>query len=224
MNDQTTRSSLIAPLHFITMEGHCVPHVQQVLLACQAGVKWIQLRIKQGSKDEMRCMAKEARRICSQHRARLIINDHLDIALECGADGLHLGQQDMPLAEARKRGSHLIIGGTANTPEQALDMAGQGADYIGAGPFRFTATKKNLSPILGFSGMEAILERLDRERVPQPVVAVGGIRLEDLEKLLALPLHGIAISGAIARAAAPGEVVEKIAKHFNNRKDHVSTR
>ncbi|QEC53748.1 thiamine-phosphate diphosphorylase [Anseongella ginsenosidimutans] len=211
----------IARLHFITLDDYRTPPARQVLLACQAGIKWVQLRIKEGSRAFILQAAREARGICDHYQARLIINDHPDIALQCGADGVHLGQQDMPVAKARKMAGKLIIGGTANTPAQALDMARQGADYIGAGPFRFTTTKKKLSPILGRKGIEAIRDQLDREGMPQPLIAVGGIRIEDLEELLALRIYGIAVSGTIARAADPLEVTKKLENYFTKLKSDV---
>lgn len=214
--------SQIATLHFITLDQHSVSHAAQVLHACRAGVKWVQLRIKQDSKAAIMSAAQQARQLCSRYNARLIINDHLDIALACRADGVHLGQHDMPLAEARRAaGSHFIIGGTANTPAQALDMAMQGADYIGAGPFRYTTTKQRLAPVLGVKGLEAITQELDRKAIKVPLVAVGGIRPEDLAALGQLPLHGVAVSAAIARDPKPEGIIREIMNHFNQRKYHV---
>ena len=213
----------IASLQFITLDDHVDSPVRQSLVACQAGVRWIQLRMKGANKTDRLQAAKQIRKICDDYQARLIINDHLDIALEASADGLHLGQQDLPLAQARQAAGKLLLGGTANTPRQALEAVAQGADYIGAGPFRFTSTKKNLSPILGIGGLETILNRLAQENVSTPVIAVGGIGIKDLPELLALPLHGIAVAGMLARAPDPAALVAKIEKHFTNRKSHVET-
>lgn len=215
-----TKRPSVERLQFITLDGYRVPPVRQVRLACEAGVKWVQLRMKDTAKAVVLEAAKEARRICDDYGARLIINDHPDIALQSGADGVHLGQNDMPVAAARELATRLIIGGTANTPEQALDMIRQGADYIGVGPFRFTTTKKNLSPVLGLKGIEVILHRLRLEGLEHPVIAVGGITAADLEALLTLPVHGIAISGTIARAAEPAAIIEKMNDSFNQRKTH----
>lgn len=214
----------IAPLHFITADRHPMPHLQQILVACRSGVRWIQLRMKHATENELISTAIQARRICSRYRAKLIINDHPEIALHCQADGVHLGQKDMPPATARRMRAQMIIGGTANTPRQALEMAGGGADYIGAGPFRFTQTKQNLAPILGSGGLKVILDELHRQRPGFPVIAVGGITVGDLDLLSNLPLHGIAVSGAIVGATDPASAVHKIINKFNNRKVHVTDR
>lgn len=212
----------ISRLHFITLDQYRVPHAEQVLAACKAGVKWVQLRMKQAEKEAILREAGKAREICDKYRARLIINDHVDIALRCRADGLHLGNDDMPVCKARAiTGPDMIIGGTANTPADALKRIEQGADYVGAGPFRFTRTKKNLAPILEKAGIAAILETLRTERIDRPVIAVGGIMLEDLRDLLGLPLHGIAVSGLIARASCPEQTVRAIEEIFETRNHYV---
>src|SRR5690606_41948636 len=110
----------IASLQFITLDDHVDSPVRQSLVACQAGVRWIQLRMKGANKSDRLQAAKRIRKICDDYQARLIINDHLDIALDASADGLHLGQQYLPLAPDRHSAGTLMLARTTYTPHPAL--------------------------------------------------------------------------------------------------------
>lgn len=190
----------MARLYFLTMDDAPIGAVQQVEAACRAGIRWIQLRMKQASDEEMLEAARAAKRICSQWGCRFIVNDRVHVALEAGADGVHLGKEDMAVSEARKLlGGGMIIGGTANTVEDIREHWRQGADYVGLGPYRFTTTKKNLSPILGLEGYQRIMEQLRTENFPLPVIAIGGIRKEDMAPLLEAGCSGIAFSGMLVK-------------------------
>ena len=117
----------------------------------------------------------------------------------------------MPIAEARKiLGNNFIIGGTANTFENIRMHYKAGADYIGCGPFRFTTTKKNLSPILGLKGYADIVSQMRKENINLPIVAIGGITKEDIPSLMGTGITGIAISGSILRAENPIEEMKEI--------------
>ena len=127
------------------------------------------------------------------------------------ADGVHLGKKDMPVAEARKMlGKDFIIGGTANTFEDVKMHYEAGADYIGCGPFRFTTTKKNLSPILGLEGYRSIVSQMKEAGIHLPIVAIGGITFEDIPSIMATGVTGIALSGTILRADNPIEETRRI--------------
>jgi thiamine-phosphate pyrophosphorylase len=183
------------------MDEAPVDPIQQVEAACDAGIRWIQLRMKLAPDEEVLEVARAAKKICMERDCVLIINDRVAVAAESGADGVHLGKQDMSTAEARRLlGEGRIIGGTANTIEDIREHWRQGADYIGLGPCRYTTTKKNLSPILGLAGYQRILGQMRREQIPLPVVAIGGIGMEDVAPLLEAGLHGIAFSGMLVRA------------------------
>lgn len=195
-----TTEKYISPLQFITMDGAPYTHLEQVSLACQAGVPWIQLRMKEATEPLFLDTAINAKNICDQHDCRLIINDRVSVARTVGAYGLHLGKEDMPVIEARRLlGPGVVIGGTANTAADILEHYRQGADYIGLGPYRFTATKKKLSPILGLAGYRDILDAIRRQQVQIPVIAIGGIREEDIDPLCQTGIHGIAVSGLLLR-------------------------
>ena len=171
------------------------------------------MRVKNRPSDEILEYAIEANRLCSRHGAKLIVNDHLEIALKAGAYGVHLGLQDMPISLAREIvGKEMIIGGTANTIEHIEQRIAEGADYIGLGPYRFTTTKEKLSPILGWEGINGIMRKV---RFNIPIIAIGGILPEDITLIKETGVHGVAVSGAITYAANPAEVVQRIYKRLN---------
>lgn len=188
----------ISRLQFIT------DNAQAAELACRGGVRWVQLRAKNLPAAAWRQLALDVQAVCRHHGAALIINDNPALALEIGAAGVHLGQQDMPPAEARALlGPDFIIGGTANTFADIEKLVATGVDYIGLGPFRFTATKEKLSPILGLSGYTELLAQCRAAGITTPVVGIGGVVLADVAALLATGLHGVAVAGAISGSDNP---------------------
>jgi thiamine-phosphate pyrophosphorylase len=188
----------ISTLHYIATTAEAAE------LACQGGVRWVQLRAKNLTTAEWKQRALEVQAVCRRYGAALIINDNPALTLEIGADGVHLGQQDMPPAEARHLlGPDFIIGGTANTFAHVEKLVAAGVDYIGLGPFRFTTTKEKLSPILGLAGYAEVLAQGRAAGFTTPIVGIGGIELADVAALLATGLHGVAVSGAIGSAADP---------------------
>ena len=135
----------------------------------------------------------------------------VELVRKLKADGVHLGKNDMPIAEARKiLGKDFLIGGTANTFDDVQAHYEAGADYIGCGPFRFTTTKEKLSPILGLEGYRSIVQQMKAEGIHLPIVAIGGITLEDIPAIMQTGVTGIALSGTILRAANPVEETKKI--------------
>lgn len=198
-------------VQFITHHTASISYLDSARLALRGGCRWIQLRMKDASEEELRDTARRVQELCRLHGATFIIDDHVDLAKETGADGVHLGKLDMPIAEARERlGKHFIIGGTANTFEDIRQHAADGADYIGCGPFRFTTTKQKLSPILGTEGYRSILSQMKQAGINIPVVAIGGITREDIPQLKALGLSGIALSSGILKAENPVLEMETI--------------
>ena len=189
----------IEKLQYITQENETLSHIDCVREACIAGVKWIQLRVKNKSEGDYLTIAKEAKILCDLYDVILIINDNIQIAKQVNAHGVHLGKKDIHPIDAREMlGEHAIIGGTANTIEDVLSLVDH-VDYVGLGPFKFTSTKKDLSPVLGLPGYEEILTHLKStcSLNELSIVAIGGIELEDIEPLLEIGVHGIAVSGLI---------------------------
>ena len=188
----------IAAFHYLTQDLKVRSHEEQVQLACEAGVKWIQLRIKEGSENECLNTAVAVKKITDRYGVVLIINDHPFIAKEINADGVHLGQQDMNYEEARRiLGSGKIIGLSAHNKRELTDALMTSADYIGIGPFRFTSTKKNLDVILGVDGIKELAALSNSTAQRKPLIAIGGIILDDVQALFEAGVDGIAISSAI---------------------------
>ena len=140
-------------IQFISHYSERYSYLDSIQLALEGGCRWIQLRMKDATDDEVRPIAVEAQKLCRAYGAKFIIDDRVALVRELGADGVHLGKNDMPIREARQiLGPDYIIGGTANTFEDAKAHYEASANYIGCGPFRFTTTKKNLSPVLRLDG------------------------------------------------------------------------
>jgi thiamine-phosphate pyrophosphorylase len=201
----------IARMHFISQENESMSHIDSIRLALEAGCRWIQLRVKNRTEEEVLPIAWEATRLCDRYGARLIINDFPRVALAVDAYGLHLGLTDMPVPEARTLvGEKMVIGGTANTWDDVARRIAEGADYIGLGPYRFTQTKQNLSPILGLEGYRALMHRMQEASHSTPIIAIGGITPPDIEALRTAGLHGVAMSGALIGAADPQKTFYQI--------------
>ena len=188
---------MISKLHYITQGDTPEVHLEHIQRACSHGAEWIQLRLKDIDEKRVVEVAKEARSITSHFQIRLIINDFYKVAKEVKADGVHLGKTDTCPEKARKYlGNLYTIGGTANTLEDCKNLVNKKVDYIGLGPFQFTKTKKNLSPVLGLKGYDLIIEELKKDI---PIIAIGGITVKDVASLLETGAHGVAVSGEITQ-------------------------
>lgn len=170
----------------------------------KGGGRWIQLRMKEAPEAEVLKRGEAMRVLCRRYGAVFIMNDNPEWAKAVGADGVHLGQKDRLPEEARQiLGDGAIIGSTVNTFNQIAARCHGKTDYFGLGPFRFTTTKKNLSAILGVEGYRNIAAQMRAEKIDLPVVAIGGIELEDVPQILRSGMPGVALSGAIARSVDP---------------------
>lgn len=202
-------------IQFITHSNNRYGYVDGARLALEGGCRWVQLRMKEATEDEFMAAAAEIGRLCKEHGATFVLDDHVEWVEKTGADGVHLGKNDMPIDEARKiLGNDKIIGGTANTFEDVERLYRQGADYIGCGPFRFTTTKKNLSPVLGLEGYQHIIDQMKSHGINLPIVAIGGILESDIKSILATGVSGIAVSGGILNAENPAEEMQRFLKHL----------
>lgn len=198
-------------VQFITHYTERYSYLNSVRIALEGGCRWIQLRMKEASIKEILPITQKAMNLCRKYDATFIIDDCVELAKQIGADGVHLGKNDMPIAEARKiLGKDFIIGGTANTFEDVQMLHQAGADYIGCGPFRFTTTKKNLSPIIGLEGYQQIISQMKENNISLPLIAIGGITKEDLPSLMQTGISGVALSGSILRAENPIEEMKEI--------------
>jgi len=184
--------------------------------AVEGGATIIQLRGKKWTSREFLDAGEKAVQFLGSRKIPLIINDRVDIALACKADGVHLGQDDMPLPYAREiLGKNRIIGISVVTPEEAITAEKGGADYVGAGPVFGTFSKKDLGPLLGLEGL-----RMIREKVKIPIMAIGGISAANVADVISAGADGVAVISAIASAANPKraavEIIECIGKLSNS--------
>ena len=185
-------------IYYISQGNTPEEHLNHISNVCQAGCRLVQLRLKDVSWEKQVAIGKAAKAICDDHETMLIVNDSVKLALELGASGVHLGKKDMAPDEAREKiPPKMIIGGTANTLEDCLFLIAKGVDYIGLGPFRYTRTKEELSPLLGKEGFEYILSSLREREIPTPVYAIGGILFEDFKTLYETGVVGMAVSGLL---------------------------
>lgn len=202
-------------IQFITHSNNRYGYVDGARLALEGGCRWVQLRMKEATEAEFMAAAAEIGRLCKEHGATFVLDDHVEWVEKTGADGVHLGKNDMPIDEARKiLGNDKIIGGTANTFEDVERLYRQGADYIGCGPFRFTTTKKNLSPVLGLEDYQHIVDQMKSHGINLPIVAIGGILESDIKSILATGVSGIAVSGGILNAENPVEEMQRFLKYL----------
>lgn len=200
----------MVPIQFITHTTDSISYEESALLALQGGCKWIQLRMKGATDDEVEPIARRLLKACHDQDATFVLDDRVELCKKIEADGVHLGKNDMPVNEAREvLGHNFIIGGTANTIDDIRQLKRRSADYIGCGPFRFTTTKEKLSPIIGLEGYRTIVEEMKKEEIRIPVCAIGGIELDDVMPILHTGIQGIAVSGAILRADNPAEMMKQ---------------
>ena len=184
-------------LHYISQGDSTEEHIENISKACSSGAELVQLRLKNINEATMLKTAEKAREITEHYQTRLIINDHYKIAKIVKSDGVHLGKTDACPMKVRKHlYSWQIIGGTANTLQDCKKLVEKEVDYIGLGPYRFTRTKNNLSPILGLNGYTKIIEELQTKT---PIIAIGGITVEDAPNILATGVYGIAASEALTK-------------------------
>lgn len=198
-------------LQFISHYTEKYDYLDSIRMALEGGCRWIQLRIKNATDDEVRPIAIRAQEMCRDVGATFIIDDRVELVRELHADGVHLGKTDMSIVLAREiLGKSAIIGGTANTYFDVRALFASGANYVGCGPFRFTTTKKKLSPILGLEGYSDIINQMKANDINIPIVAIGGITADDIESIMQTGVSGIALSGAVLNAANPIEEMKRI--------------
>ena len=181
-----------------------------VRAAATGGAGVVQLREKNMGGAEMIRLADELRETLEGTGCAFTVNDRVDVAMACGADGAHLGQEDFPLPRARAiAGDALFYGVTAGKSEWALRAAAEGADYIGVGPVYETGSKADAREPIGLEGFRKIIERAPG----LPAVAIGGIRVENVDPVMAVGASGVAVIGAVMGAANP----ETAARELRNR-------
>lgn len=186
--------------------------LQAVEEALSGGVTLVQLREKDASSREFYQLAVSMKNLTAEYGVPLIINDRLDIALAVEADGIHIGQEDLPLPVVRRLlGPDKIIGYSVSNIEEACYGEKHGADYLGAGPVFATATKKVSTPTLGSAGLKRI-----KEMVSIPVVGIGGINLENIKEIRSTGVDGVSIVSGILGSDRPGHTALLIRRMWDN--------
>ncbi len=213
---------------YLVTDEHCLPPGRNLFDAVegalQAGVTLVQYREKNGPGKGMLEKARQLIALCHRYNVPLLVNDRLDIALLSGADGVHLGQDDIPVAEARRladlffagcaaphtvngalplTGNRFLIGATAHNVEEALAAEAAGADYLGCGAVFATHTKKDTVP-LGLDGLQAI-----RQAVRIPITGIAGITTENYQQVLATGADGVAVVSGILGADSISDTVTR---------------
>ena len=193
---------------YLVTDEYCLPPGRNLFdaveEALQAGVTLVQYREKNGQGKGMLEKARQLIALCHRYNVPLLVNDRLDIALLSGADGVHLGQDDIPVAEARRlAGEDFLIGATAHNVKEALAAEAAGADYLGCGAVFATSTKKDTVP-LGLDGLKAI-----RQAVRIPIAGIAGITTDNYQQVLATGADGVAVVSAILGAASVREAVNR---------------
>ena len=183
-------------------------HIELAKLAISGGADIIQLRDKRMSTSELINTAIELNEICRRSNVMLIINDRTDIAIISDADGVHLGKEDIPIREARKLlGNKKIIGSTAHSFSEAMKAQSDGADYIGYGHIYPTGSKiKNTRP-KGLAKLKFITSKINI-----PVLAIGGVGLENAKDVISTGVHGIAVIGSVVKSPCPDKTVKELRK------------
>ena len=194
-----------------------ISHQQLALEACKAGVDLVQLRLKNMERAMMLSIATETKEICKKYKASFIINDHLDIALEVDADGVHLGNSDLDHFTARKElGASKILGATAYNAKEAKAHQLKGlADYIGLGTFRKTRTKPEITDFLTLDQVASLISGMAKMNPPTiPILVIGGIRLQDIPPLLSVGAYGVAIASLINQSKNKSLMLKQIQEAF----------
>lgn len=183
-------------------------HIEAAKFAIKGGADIVQLRDKIMSTAEMISTAKQIVALCKKHGVTFLVNDRVDVAMLSGADGVHLGIEDIPIKDARKLiGRNKIIGGTAHSLKEALYAQKQGADYIGFGHIFRTDSKHKPDNPKGTKMLSQIVKK-----IKTPILAIGGIDQSNIIEVMKTGVHGAAIIGGILKNPNPARITKEIRK------------
>jgi len=204
----------ITQLHYLTQDLDNRSHIEQTQIACEAGCKWVQYRCLTKTDEQMLDELPEIASICDDWGATLIITDHIHLLDKADIQGVHIEDMQADFKAIREQiGEEKTFGASAHTFEDIQRIAaGNSVDYIGCGPFAFTDTKPNEYSLLGISGYQSIVKRMAEENITLPLLAVGGIKIEDVDALMNTGIFGLAVSAAINKAENPAAALKEIYK------------
>lgn len=206
LRDRGKRVKKIGRFHVLT--DTCLQarlsHRELAELAIAGGADTIQFREKSGETRQMIRVAEEIQTLCRRAGVTFIINDRVDVAVACHADGVHLGQNDFPIPIARKLlGEGTVIGGSAGNLEEAHKCLAEGADYIGFGPVYPTTSKEDAGPASGLGLLKQVVKE-----IPLPIIAIGGITKDNIPLVIRAGVHGIAVISAVCCQEDPTEAAK----------------
>jgi len=203
LSDEEKNVKKIGRFHVLTDTDlqNCFSHIELAELAIAGGADTIQFRQKTGETIRMIRIAEQIQALCKKAGVSFIINDRVDVAIASHADGVHLGQDDFPIPLARKLlGEGAIIGGSAGNAEEARKCFLEGADYIGFGPVYATSSKEDAGPTSGLDLLRQVVEK-----IPLPIIAIGGINKYNTLLVRETGAYGIAVISAVCCEKDPGE-------------------
>jgi thiamine-phosphate pyrophosphorylase len=201
---------MLGRLHVITDNRFGRDPRLAVPIALQSGADVIQVRVKSWTDRDLLELAEQVVAWCQPYGAACIVNDRVDVALAVGADGVHLGADDLPVSVARSLlGPDAFVGGTARDAATARALVAAGASYLGVGPCFATVTKTGLPDPIGLAGVAAVAAAVD-----VPIIAIGGVRADQISELRAVGAYGVAVvdavSGAEDQAAAVRDLLREL--------------
>ena len=183
-------------------------HLELATMAIKGGADTIQFRQKIGTTREMIEIVRQLKKLCKDSGVTLIVNDRLDVAIAADADGVHLGKDDFPIPQARKLlGESLIIGGSAASLEEAQKCLAEGADYIGFGPVYPTTSKADAGPVTGIELLKQAVAA-----IPLPIIAIGGISVENTAEVMRAGARGIAVISAVCCQKNPEQATRALSQ------------
>lgn len=193
-------------LHVLTDERPADDVLAFVATVLAAGAPCVQVRAKGLDDRDWYALAAAVAARCRDAGALCIVNDRVDIARAAGAHGVHVGEDDLPVAAAqRAAGGDLLLGATARDPEQAARAVADGADYLGVGPVFATSTKEGLPGTIGLGGLRAVAAAVD-----VPVIGIAGVSVDRVAPVLAAGAHGVAVVSAVTAADDPAGAVRTL--------------
>ncbi|MGL1887677.1 MAG: thiamine phosphate synthase [Reichenbachiella sp.] len=202
---------MISRLHYITQETEGKSHIENIEEACKAGIDWIELKINDLPEDEILATAYEAKAVCKEYGAKLIINEHVNIAQQVKANGVLLNDSDFSPSEVREiLGDQYIVGASANTWDDVVRLCQEPIDYIELKPFKQTSSKKGVYPELGIKGYSNILNNMIIHDMDMPIIACGGIEVEDIVDIQMAGCYGIAVASLINHSIDKKDTIESI--------------
>lgn len=204
----------ISKFHYLTQDLPHRSHVEQTAIACKAGANWVQYRCLSKSDPELIEELHQVASICDDWGATLILTNHYHLLDQVDAQGVHLEDMQADFNQIREIISdEKTLGASANTFEDIQRIIASGVvDYIGCGPFSLTKTKPNDFPLLGTDGYLDLISKMREANIDPPLLAVGGIKIEDVKALLNTGIYGIALSAAVNLAAEPAQAFKDFYK------------